>query len=601
MFITRLLNFDEPTVIFVINRPALGNLAAETNATNAPMNRFTCLSISLLLLLTATLSLAQSAKKLPKTTSNAAQSTPGAGPTVLAKPKLVVGIVVDQMRYDYLYRYYDKFGEGGFKRLMNQGFNARNNHYHYAATYTGPGHAAIYTGSAPALNGIVGNDFYDRNQGRLVYCAEDTAVKTVGNEGIAGKMSPRNMITSTITDQLKIASQGRSKVIGVALKDRGSILPAGHAANAAYWFDSKDGNWISSTYYMTELPAWAAALNARKLPDQFMNQKWEPLLPIAQYTESTADDTPFENVLQGETKPVFPHSFVAAMGQKYEELRTSPYGDQLTKEMALAAMAGENMGKGTDTDFLCVSFSSTDYIGHRFGTDAIETEDEYLRLDQVLAEMLTAFDAQVGAGNYLVFLSADHGAADAPGFSRSLHIPAGNRDGIESNRAVDVALNRAFGEAKWVLRYFNQEIYLDRALMQEKKVSTADAFVVVQNELLKQKGVLQVVNFHNLAATPLPDQTVSMLKNVYHPVRSGDFYVIYEPAWLEGYTKGGTSHGTTHNYDTHVPFLLYGWGVKPGQTLRRTHISDIAPTIAALLHILEPNGCIGNAVEEAVK
>jgi predicted AlkP superfamily pyrophosphatase or phosphodiesterase len=564
------------------------------------MNRFTIFLVAIMLA-TATFALAQPAKKSGKIVAASSQVAITPVTTKAQMPKLVVGIVIDQMRYDYLYRYYNKFGEGGFKRLMNQGFNARNNHYHYAATYTGPGHAAIYTGSAPALNGIVGNDFYDRNQGRLVYCAEDTTVKTVGNDGVAGKMSPRNMITSTITDQLKIATQGRAKVIGISLKDRGSILPAGHAANGAYWFDSKDGNWISSTYYMTELPAWVKAQNARKLPDQFMNQKWETLLPIDQYTESTTDDTPFENVLQGETKPVFPHSFVAAMGQKYEELRTSPYGDQLTKELALAALTGENLGKNPDTDFLCVSFSSTDYIGHRFGTDAIETEDEYLRLDRVLAEMLTAFDVQVGAGNYLVFLSADHGAADAPGYSQSLRIPAGSRNGAESNKAVDAALNRAFGEAKWVLRYFNQEIYLDRALMQEKKVSMADAFVVVQNELLKQKGVLQVVNFHNLAATPLPEQTVSMLKNVYHPVRSGDFYVIYEPAWLEGYTKGGTSHGTTHNYDTHVPFLLYGWGVKTGQTLRRTHISDIAPTVAALLHILEPNGCVGNPVEEAVK
>lgn len=519
----------------------------------------------------------------------------------LAAPKLVVGIVVDQMRYDYLYRYYDKYTIGGFKRLMNEGFNCRNNHYHYAATYTGPGHAAVYTGSAPALNGIVGNDFYDRNLGRMLYCTEDTTVNTLGNTGSAGKMSPRNLLVTTITDQLKLATDGRAKVVGIALKDRGAILPAGHAADAAYWFDSKDGNWISSTYYQKDLPKWVNDFNAKKRPDQFLGRKWEPVLPVAQYSASTADDQPFENTLAGEAKPVFPHEFAVQAGSaKYEPLRTSPYGDELTKEFALAALAGEEMGKDDITDFLAVSFSSPDYVGHTFGTHAIETQDQYIRLDRQLAQLFAQLDATVGKGNYLAFLSADHGAADAPGFSQLYNIPADVKPGNEVSNAVKAALAKAYGPDQFMLAYYNQEIYLDNALLAEKKIPIEEVYALLRATLLKQRGVINVINFHNLNGSAIPEMQTTQLRNVYHPNRSGDFYVVLQAGWFEGRAKG-TTHGTAYAYDTHVPLLFYGWGVKPGQTFRRTHIADIAPTLAALLSILEPSGNIGAVVEEAVK
>ena len=518
----------------------------------------------------------------------------------LVRPKLVVGIVVDQMRYDYLYRYYDKFGTGGFRRMMDGGFNARNNHYHYAATYTGPGHAAIYTGSAPALNGIVGNDFYERNLGRLMYCAEDTSVSTVGNTGTAGKMSPRNLLVTTIGDQLKLATDGRAKVVGIALKDRGAILPAGHTANAAYWFDSKDGNFISSTFYQKELPQWVQDFNGRKLPEQFITQKWEPTLTANQYTESTPDDEPYEASMAGEDKPVFPHSFaVQAGGLKYEPLRTSPYGDQITKEFALAAIKGEQLGQHDVTDMLCLSFSSPDYIGHAFGTHAVETEDNYIRLDRQLADVFAQLDATVGKGQWLAFLSADHGVVDAPGFLQQNRIPAGTRGYAEIGDLVKTTLEKAYGPGQWMLSYINQQIYLNHNLLTEKKIAMQEVYELLRTALLKQKAIVNVINLHNLGAEALPELQANLFRNVNHPNRSGDFYVMQPPGWIEGRSKG-TTHGTVYAYDTHVPFLLYGWGVKPGQTLRRTHVHDIAPTITALLSLLEPSGCIGNPVEEAI-
>ena len=532
-------------------------------------------------------------KPIPLTTSKNAGS--------LVKPKLVVGIVVDQMRYDYLYRYYDKFGKGGFRRLMDEGFNARNNHYHYAATYTGPGHAAIYTGSAPALNGIVGNDFYERNLGRILYCAEDTTVNTVGNAGSAGKMSPRNLLVTTIGDQLKLATDGRAKVIGIALKDRGAILPAGHAANAAYWFDSKDGNFISSTFYQNELPKWVQDFNARKLGDQFLSQKWEPTLAMNQYTESTPDDEAYEASMPGEAKAVFPHEFAVQTGSsKYEVLRTSPYGDQLTKEFALAALKNEKLGQRDVTDMLCVSFSSPDYIGHAFGTHAVETEDQYIRLDRQLSDLFEQLDATVGKGQWLTFLSADHGVVDVPAFLEQYRIPSGVRGYGEIGELVKATLEKAYGPGKWMLTYINQQVYLNHDLLTEKKIAMQDVYALLRATLLKQKAVVNVVNLHNLGAEAMPLLQENLFRNVYHPNRSGDFYVMQPPGWIEGRNKG-TTHGTTYAYDTHVPFLLYGWGIKPGQTLRRTHIHDIAPTITALLGLLEPSGCIGNPVEEAMK
>jgi predicted AlkP superfamily pyrophosphatase or phosphodiesterase len=521
--------------------------------------------------------------------------------TSLSRPKLVVGIIVDQMRYDYLYRFYNKYSEGGFKRMMRDGFNARNNHYHYAATITAPGHTHVYTGSAPAISGIVGNDWYDRAAERTVYCVEDSTVRSVGNTSSAGRMSPRNLLVTTVTDQLKVATQGRSKVIGIAMKDRGAILPAGHAANAAYWFDSKDGSWISSTFYMKEQPQWAKDFNALKLSDKYLTQTWETTLPIDQYTESTADDTPFENPLTGEPKAVFPHQAIASLGSKYEALRTSPFGDVLTKEMAIAALKGENMGKGSETDFLCVSFSSPDAIGHRFSPSSVEIEDEYLRLDKVMADLLNALDAQVGKGNYFTFLSADHGAADNPGYSQSLNLPGDFLEAKDISAATDKALTDAFGPGKWVIGNSNAQVYLNHDLLREKKVKVAEATEVVRMALLKNPGIQNVLNLHDINSNSVPEYWLPLLRNVYNPRRSGDLYLVTQPGWLEGYRKGGTSHGTLYNYDTHVPLVFYGWGIKPGETTRRTHIADIASTVSALLHILEPSGNIGDPVAEAMK
>jgi predicted AlkP superfamily pyrophosphatase or phosphodiesterase len=536
-------------------------------------------------------------------TTTATGQTPGKKQSEkLARPKLVVGIVVDQMRYDYLYRYYNKYKEGGLKRLMNEGFNCRNNHYPYALTVTAAGHSAVYTGSLPAINGIIGNEWYDKATTSKVYCTEDKSVATVGSNNVTvGKMSPRNLLTSTVTDQLRIATNFRSKTIGVAIKDRGSILPAGHSATGAYWFDSRTGNFVTSTYYMQDLPQWVKDYNEKKMPAEYSRRGWSTLLPIAQYTQSSPDDVSWEGAFTGEAKPVFPHELIGTSGDAFGVVTTSPWGNTITKDMAIAAIKGENLGKGTDTDFLAVSFSSPDRIGHAFGPNSVEQEDNYLKLDMEFAEMFNFLDSWTGKGNYTVFLTADHGAMDVPAFWQEHKLPAGLMGPTVLTRTIVKSLNDAFGEGEYIQGFENYQLYLNDALLKEKKLAVKDIYQVLKSALLPVQGIADVLNLTDIGSAPLNTYQLELYKNNINAKRSGDIQIMVQPGWFASSYGTGTDHGTPYNYDTHVPFLLYGWGINKGETLKRTSIADIAPTISALLRILPPSGNVGNPVEEALK
>lgn len=523
--------------------------------------------------------------------------------SVNSKPKLIVGIVVDQMRYDFLYRYWDTYGEEGFKKLIKQGYNFKNTHYSYVPTYTGPGHASIYTGSIPAINGIIGNSWYDRETQKSMYCTEDKSVQTVGSTSTAGQMSPANMLTTTVTDELRLSNNMKSKVIGVALKDRGSILPAGHTANGAYWFDSPSGNWITSTYYMNTLPQWVQEFNNRKLADQYLGQVWNTLLPIEQYTESTADDQPWENALQGETKPVFPHNIPALRGEGYELIRSIPAGNTITKDFALAALRGENLGKGDATDFLALSFSTPDYVGHAFGPNSIEVQDVYLRLDKEIEELINVLEQEIGKDNVLIFLTADHGAAHVPAYLTSQKIPAGvTTNAIKDS--VETMLDKTYGAGNWVERYMNQQVYLNRKLMDAKKLDRLEVQGKVANYVLRFEGVARAVSAEVLQRADWNSGMIAKLENGYNAQRSGDVIIFLNPGWFEGWEgqePKGTTHGSYSNYDTHVPLLWYGWQVKPGESTVKAEITDIAPTIASWLNIQEPNGNVGNPLQPYIK
>ncbi|MVM35472.1 alkaline phosphatase family protein [Spirosoma sp. HMF4905] len=514
----------------------------------------------------------------------------------LSRPKLVVGVVVDQMRYDYWYRYYDKYVDGGFRRLLADGFNCRNHHYHYALTVTAAGHASVYTGSMPAIHGIVGNEWYDKQLSKGVYCVGDSTVQAVGttNES-AGKMSPRNLMVSTVTDQLRIGTNYQSKTIGIALKDRGAILPAGHTANGAYWFDSKTGNWITSTFYRPDLPQWVKDYNDKKRPADLMKSGWQTLLPIDQYTESTADNKAYEFKLAGAKKSVFPYDLAGRAGDAFGIIASTPQGNTITKEMALEALKNENLGKGTATDFLAISFSTPDYVGHAFGPNSVEEEDIYLRLDRDLAELLSTLDNWVGKGNYLFFLTADHGVMDVVELWQEHHLPAGRINSGEINSTIKETLTEKFGKGDYIRASENYQLYLNHETLRAKKITIRDAYEAIRERVLNERGIANVLNLHDLATATLNDYQLTLYKNGNHIKRSGDIQLVIEPGWMSG---GSTaSHGGPYAYDTHIPLLFYGWGIKAGETFSRTIVADTAPTVSALLHILEPNGNVGKVIE----
>jgi len=517
------------------------------------------------------------------------------------QPKLVIGIVVDQMRADYVYRFADKFGEGGFNRLLSQGFECSNTNYNYVPTYTGPGHAAIYSGTVPYYNGIIANDWYERKVGHKVYVTEDTTVKTIGSNSDAGKMSPRRLLSTTITDELQLFNNKQSKVIGICLKDRGSILPAGHFPHSAYWFDNKTGNWITSSYYTNELPTWVNRFNDKKLAEQYLSKPWNTLYPIAQYTVGLANGSPFRLPYKGEESNQFPHDLPKIMNKEgYELLRSTPFGNSFTTDFAIETIAQEKLGKGNFTDFLALSFSSTDYIGHQFGINAIETEDTYARLDKDLERFFRFVDSSIGIENVLIFLTADHGAAQTPSQMQSLNIPAGIFKSHKIKDSLSKFISKQYGEANWVLHYDNQQFWLNNSLLENKKLDRNKLIEICLNYLKKMEGVQDVFNTADLLNSNTTAGLVDHLIRGISPLRSGDILMTLQPGWFDAHyaANGGTTHGSGHVYDTHVPLYWFGWHIKQGASSSPVFITDIAATLSDLLHIARPNACIGNPLTE---
>ena len=522
-----------------------------------------------------------------------------AGFAQLSKPKLVVGLVIDQMRWDYMYRFNALYGEAGFKRLLREGFSAENTLVPYIPTYTAVGHTCIYTGSVPAISGIVGNNWFDKTTGKGVYCTDDSTVSTVGNNGVAGKMSPDNLWVTTVTDELRLSNNFKSKVIGIALKDRGAILPAGHSANAAYWYDA--GKWISSTHYMNALPAWVDQFNGKDIAGTYMSKDWTTLLPMNRYDLSTADDKSYENPIKGESTVTFPHKLsLLPVGIKYESFRTTPFANTFTFDFAKAAIENENLGKNTVTDFLAVSISSTDYVGHAFGPNSVEIEDTYLRLDKDIADFLQYLDTKLGKGNYTLFLSADHAVAHIPAFLAEHNIPGGSFEDADIRRELNQVIETDFGLKNIVLSLQNYQVYLDINELEKQGKDVAAVKKAVIKALQSKPFIVTAFETDKLALTTLPEPQKMMLANGYNPKRSGDIQFTIKPGYFDG-GKKGTTHGLWNPYDAHIPCVFFGWGVKPGKTNRETYMTDIAPTIAAMLHIQMPSGSVGKVITELIK
>ncbi len=526
---------------------------------------------------------------------------------VPSKPKIVIGIVVDQMRYDYLYRYQRHYGPGGFNRLLEGGFSCENTHFNYVPTYTGPGHAAIYTGTTPSMNGIIGNDWWDPELRAKRYCTSDKRFRVVGGTAKTapetGQHSPVALLSSTITDELRLSNNFRSKVAAVCLKDRGGILPAGHIPNACYWFDDAGGNWITSNYYPDSLglPQWVRDFNARRWPDSFLNKTWE------------MGHTPTESFAKwdftgsyGSLKGGFPHDFAEARAKGgYGVLRYTPYGNTLVTNFAIKTIEGMELGADEWPDFLCLSYSATDYCAHQFGIHAQETEDMYVRMDRELARFFDYLDRKFGKNNVLIFLTADHGGAETPVHLNKLRIPAGVFAESKLEDMLEKSLARSFGTSgNYIHAIENQQIWLNWDALADFDLKPEDVAAAIGDQIRALPGVYDVLTRQELELLPPEYPFVSELRRGIHPRRSGDILYVLDPAWHADdkyFGKGGTTHGSQYAYDTHVPLIWYGWQVKPGETHKPVSITDIAPTLAAILRIMEPNATTGKVIEEVMR
>jgi predicted AlkP superfamily pyrophosphatase or phosphodiesterase len=515
------------------------------------------------------------------------------------KPKLIIGIVVSEMRYDYFSRYWDKFGDGGFKRLVNGGSFCKNAHHDYLISESGEGFATISTGAYPDVHGIVSDYWYDRLRDKITFCIRDEKVNSIGGAYEQGKYSPSSMLTSTLSDQARIAGQFKPKVISISIDPRAAVLSGGHAANAAYWYDTERGSWISSSYYLDSLPNWVNDFNSKSFADLYLQRLWEPLIPIDSFTESLPDYNKYETGFSGNI--VFPYdlnkmSLVKKNQRNYDLLKFTPFGNSLTKDFAVATIVNEELGKDSSTDWLQIGFPASGYLGDKFSSNSAEIEDTYLRLDKELEHFLTFLDEQVGMKNVLIYLTADNAMADDPSFLADQGLPIGYFNYNNAMSLLGTYLNLIYGNGEWIKFYYAQQIYLNRDLIENSKFSLEDFQNVVAAFMIQFEGVANTLTANNLMTNNYTGGFFEKIQNSYNQKRSGDILLHLSPGWTE---KGAEKqYASSFRYDSHVPLIWYGWKIGRSSILRPVSVTDIMPTIAVFLDIPRSGSLEGDLIEE---
>lgn len=528
------------------------------------------------------------------------------------RPKLVVGIVVDQMRPDYLTRFYKQYGNGGFKLLMKNGFSMWNVKYNYVPTYTGPGHASIYSGTTPKYHGIVGNDIYYREAHKKQYCVQDTTCVIVGNardnpiytkkDSMQG-MSPQRLLVSNICDELKQFTSNRSKVISISLKDRAAILSAGHLADVVLWFDQKSGNFVSSSFYSKSLPGWTDHFNSGKKADAIIKEnsdRWNPLYKVNDiYSDCDTDvfvnTTDTAMVVSG-----FPHE-IKKKNQKYGGFYHSPFANTLLTDLAIEAIHKGEIGKGTDPDFLAISYSSTDAVGHWYGPFSKEIKDTYLRLDKDLERLIQVLDQTIGRQNYVLFLTADHGIPEIP--RKDIKMPGGylNPDALYKSANACLSSQFQLSSGNLIDKFINDQFYLNRQLITQKKLDIKDVQSILADFLMEQKGIAFTYTASELNKGENLANLSGYVQNGFQPEFSGDVVIALQSGFMEPDHEDKNvvvEHGSGYNYDTNVPLIWFGMDIKRGESWELHYITDIAPTLSMILRIKYPSASIGNPITE---
>ena len=528
--------------------------------------------------------------------------TPKASGSDLDKPKLVVSIVVDQMRFDNLDKYKESYSNNGFNRLIREGFNLKNNHFNYVPTVTGPGHSSISTGSTPKTHGIVGNNWFNKKTQKDVYCTTDLNYENLGGNAYSAKMSPNNLLVNTLGDLNRIENDMNSKTISIAIKDRGSILMGGRKANAAYWFYGKDkGEWVSSKYYMEELPEWVDNFNNSDIVSTYIGE-WNTLYDINSYKESRSDDNNFEKSFKGDPSVTFPYDLnkLKHLNDGYDMLKETPFGNNLTTDFAIKAISNEKLGKDQFTDVLTISYSSTDYIGHNFGVDAKETQDAYLRLDLEIERLLYFLDSYVGENEYTLFLTADHGASKIPAYLNSIGIKSQNiEEGTVKNILKDV-LFKSYGSNQLISKVMNSQIYLNDEIINSLNLSFNSIEKTIINTLNQLEYIDKVYTSEDIINGNFDSGYELLIQNGYNVLRSGDIIFKLKENVIS-YGNKGTTHGSGYTYDTHVPLIFFGKKIVQGESNVKTKITDIAPTIAKLLGLKQMSDSTGEVLGFVIK
>jgi len=519
------------------------------------------------------------------------------------RPKIVIGIVVEQLRFDLVEKFRDRLSENGIKRLLNEGTYFRNASYEYILTQAAPGLATIATGTEPAYHGITSDSWYIPLKNELIYCTGDVSVNPVGGSYEAGLHSPVNLQSSTFSDELKISTGGRSKVYGIGIRESSAILSAGHSADGAFWFDNISGTWMSSTYYMTDLPVWVNDFNSMRYADDYLSEPWTLLKSAGVYADCLPDSNKYETGFNGLN--YFPYDF-SKMGQKqgrnvrpdFTLLREGPASDRLTTEFALRLIEKEELGADDITDYLSISYSALDYIGHRFGPSSVETADAFLRLDRSIETLLTWLNDSLGKKNVLIYFTSAHGVSELPPVLESHRIPSGY---FRQNQALQLLrsyMNAIYGEGDWVKGYAEGQIFLNRTLIEDSRIPLEEVQKKVARFLIQFTGVAAAYPYSAFEANDFGNGNLRKIVNNFSPQRSGDVIVILNPGWIERTGDQVTNHNSPYEYDTHVPLIWYGWSVNRSVVNRSVNITDIASTLSALCRIPYPNACTGEPMYE---
>jgi hypothetical protein len=480
---------------------------------------------------------------------------------------------------------------------MKNGINCENTFINHIPTYTAVGHAGIYTGSYPSKHGIVGNYWYDKSSNKKIYCTFDSTVSSVGTASDNGKMSPRNLQSNTITDELRMSNNFKSRVFSFSIKDRGSILPGGFTANAAYWYDDVTGKVITSSYYMNKLPNWVSSFNETNKPEFYFKNNWNTSYPINEYIVSSEDSSDFEVSIPDENNVVFPHHINSSSSKKYEAFKYTPFANSFSFNFVKSLIKNENIGKNGVTDFLNISLSATDYIGHNFGPNSIEVEDTYVKLDKEIAGFINYLDSVIGPNKYLLFLTADHGVDNSPLYLKSIKIPSQRINAKDLLSELNDSLFKTYNIKGLVLKLENQQLYIDYDKIMKENSSLADVNNSIIEILAKKNFIQNVILISKINESRISDQYKSVVLNSYYENRSGDIQLIFKPNCII-LNEEATSHGSWENYDTHIPLIWYGYNIHHHNVFREIHMCDIAPTIAALLKIQMPSGSVGKVIEE---